>query len=162
MIVFDTCSLVNLVNGRSLNEVLQLPGFQFSIGNIVLDEYSKVESQLNLLKPLLKKGFIRHIEEDVDINLFMQLKQKFQLGDGETESIAHCIQEGFSLSSDDSKARKSATSELGSVRVLGSIHLLRETVKNNIMKCDDAMAAYKIMILKGAFLPKIEKGYFCL
>lgn len=160
-IVFDSSSIINLINGEVLNDILKLQGYIFYIGNIVLEECSRVQSQKDVIEKYIQEGKIKLIEEDVDLTVFRTLKTKYNLGDGETECIGYCKGTAFKLSSDDGKARRDATTELGASHVTGSIFLLREAVRFQIIECRSAKSAFLFMKIKGGFLPEVADEYFC-
>lgn len=160
-IVIDTCSLINMMNGQVLSEILTLTSCKFYIGNLVYDEVSQVKSQKETIDNSINLGNLILISNDVPLSQFLSLKRKYQLGDGETESIGHCLNHGYQLSSDDFKARTSGGKELIQANVIGSLYLLREAVRQKIVACNDAMSAYTIMKIKGGFLPEIDESYLC-
>ncbi len=94
--------------------------------------------------------------------LISELKVKYRLGLGETECIALCKSCRKAICTDDLKARKFSSLELGTSQVFGSLSLLREAVKTGTISCLDALNSYNAMMEKGAFLPKdLTADYFC-
>jgi hypothetical protein len=159
-VVLDSCSLVNLINGDLVEEIIKIPNCNFLLGQIVYEECCEIESQKLIIDRAIELSKFKLVP-DVDIDQFIQIKQKYQLGDGETESIVNCFNNDFILSSDDLKARQCAVKELGTDRVIGCLYLTRETARNNIITCDEALNAYLIMKVKGGFLPIVDDNYFC-
>lgn len=160
-VVTDTCSLINLINGGVIREILSIPGYVFYIGNIVYDEVTVIQSQKNIIDDLINSGKIIQIIEDVPIHDFKILKKQYGLGDGETESIAHCKNNKYHISSDDQKARICGGKELSETSVIGSLFLLREAVRLKIINCNDAKSAYLLMKIQGGFLPTVDESYLC-
>jgi predicted nucleic acid-binding protein len=160
-VVLDACSLINLINGDVLGKILRIPGFTYLIGIIVNEECCEIENQKIIIEDFVRAGLLKIHDKDVELSAFVALKTKYQLGDGETESIALITENGHSISSDDAKARSSALYEVGTSRVIGSLFLLRQAVRDKLMSCDDAKTAFLLMKVKGGFLPNIDDEYFC-
>jgi predicted nucleic acid-binding protein len=161
-IVCDTCSLVNLLNGKKLAFVLNIPGTIFLIGPLVYREVCKVEGQKKIIDDLLACGKLKMWVEEINIELLSKLYSLYSLGDGETECIAICIENNVEMCSDDRKARMAGENELMKEKVMGSLRLLKMAVGADLIKCSDAKIAYHEMRAKGGFLPKnVENAYFC-
>jgi predicted nucleic acid-binding protein len=62
---------------------------------------------------------------------------------------------------DDKRARTVAKSLLGAHSVIGVLALLQKCVKTKLLLEDQAWAAYQQMLSRGAFLPVLDKSYFC-
>lgn len=86
-ICFDSCSIINLINCNRLNEVLNIPNFEFYLGQSVYDELCKVEDQCMKIDTLLNNGSLRLYQGDVDVLKLEELFNLYGLGDGETEAI---------------------------------------------------------------------------
>ena len=160
-ILFDACSVINLVNGNQFNSVLSLAGYDFFIGPAVYNEVAEVEYQKKIIDDFIASGKIQLWEEEIGINLLSRLYSKYGLGDGETESITICIGSNLLFCCDDNKARNAGKVEFGETRVMGSLRLLKLAVSENIIKCNDAEFSYLEMKFKGGWLPKIDHAYFC-
>ena len=160
-IVADTCSLINMMNGQVFNEILSLNSHRLYIGNLVYDEVTQVPSQKQMIDDAIQNGDLILITTDVPVLQFLSLKDRYHLGDGETESIGHCTNYNYVLSSDDNKARTCGGKELTSANVVGSLYLLRDAVRQNLVDCNSAMSAYTIMKIKGGFLPEVDETYLC-
>lgn len=162
VIVFDSCSLINLINGNQLDAILLLPGFTFIIGELVYAEVSKIPFQKIIVDKKIASNEIHLFAGELPLDLLSNLFAKFCLGDGETECICISSVYGYRICSDDNKARKAIISEVGLDNLMGSLRLLKMAVSHNVIICRDAKFSYLEMKLKGAYLPNnIEDSYFC-
>ena len=153
-LAIDACSLIILDKGGMLGKVLALVSHEFFVGSFVKDECG------TLLDAYLQQGVLKKLpDERLALHDFVKLLDRYDLGYGETECIAFCTSEGLSLCSDDAKARKAAEIELGASRVVGTLYLLRECVRSNLLTKAEAMLAYELMKVRGAFLPDWPDGY---
>jgi len=159
-IVLDACSIINLLNGEVLQKVVSIQGINFYVGEYLYDEEILDVPQKLKVQSLIVNNFISIIESSVSVSQFKALKDTYELGDGETECIAICLNTGYNIATDDKKARESAHTELGD-KVVGSLFLLRESVRTGMLSCDDAKTSFQLMKHKGGFLPKIDLDYFC-
>jgi len=150
----DSCTLIILDKGGVLEKVFALGGHEFFVGSFVKDECG------TLLDSYLQQGILKRLpDERLSLHDFVDLLGRYDLGYGETECIAFCISEGLSLCSDDARARKAAEIELGASRVVGTLYLLRECVRSNLLTKAEAVLAYEQMKVRGAFLPDWPEGY---
>jgi predicted nucleic acid-binding protein len=67
---------------------------------------------------------------------------------------------GLSVCTDDGRARAAVANEIGSVRLTGSIGLLKSAVHQGLLSASDAYVAYQLMIASGGFLPRLPPHYF--
>lgn len=162
-IALDTCSLVNLMNGNQLDAVLSISNKSFVISPSVYKETTKIPTQKEVIDEYLASGQLRISESELDVSLLSNLYENYNLGDGETESIAICKNNPSTLlCCDDKKARTAAGKEMDSTNIIGSLRLLKIAVGEEIIKCTDAQISYLEMKFKGGFLPKgIDNHYFC-
>ena len=160
-IILDACSIINLINGGLLQKVVTLASIQFHVGEILLEDEILNEVQKIKVNTLVVEGNISVLEASVSLSEFTRIKGRYNLGKGEVECIALCKRLQYSISSDDLKARNSAINELGKHAVKGTLFLIRELVRDGAISCEEAMTAYRSMIVKGAFLPTVDEHYFC-
>jgi|ERR1700722_274216 len=153
--MIDACSLINLHKGGVLDVVLKLEAHEFFVGAFVEEESGP------FLQPYYERSLLTKLsDQKVSSSAFYEILSRYDLGFGETECIVFAVMDKMSVCSDDLKARKAATSELGDGRVIGTLFLLRECVKSEVMTPGDARGAYEQMRTKGAFLPDLQEGYF--
>lgn len=157
MYVFDACALVNLTNGRVLDTVLQLPSDSFIICSSVRTEAKSIAT---IVDNLVAQGAIIIVDDSaIDAGEYLNLKETYGLGDGETECIAAVLHNDHIVVFDDRAARTAARSVLGQARVTGSIGLLRQCVDQNLLTRDEAYAAFEIMKAQGGYLPNMSIDY---
>lgn len=122
--IIDCCSLINLYTGwRGLNELRSLPGTWY-VGDTVLDQEAQytrdqdaegkiITVALDLRQAEVSGAILRAtLDTPAEIDLYVDLSQ--ELDDGEAQAMAIAKARGFTLLTDDAKARKLAQSvELG-------------------------------------------------
>jgi predicted nucleic acid-binding protein len=154
-VIFDACSLINLTNGQVLSHVLQL-GDQYVVGPIVSGEVGLEE-----IERALGDGQVFPLDDSqLNAEDFLALVEEHRLGDGESECILAARQFGYTVCTDDGKARELTTKLLGASRLTGSLGLLRRAVSKGILKIGEAYNAYQRMISAGAFLPRLPSDFF--
>ncbi len=157
-IILDACTAINLVNGDALGVAIGLPDCRFIIGPQSLDECGSAKP---MLQGLIDAGSLL-LQEDNELSssLFLELLAQYSLGDGETETLTFSKMFGYTICTDDKKARHVANQMFGADRVTGSLGLLRRAVQQGMVTPNDAHAAYKKMISAGAFVPDIPLTFF--
>lgn len=160
-LILDACTIINLINGQALDKVAQMLSYTFYISDFLLEQELLSNSHKIFIEALLLQGKITLITSDTALSEFTGLKSKYNLGDGETECIALCKKHNYSIATDDRKARINAVKELSEDRVVGSLYLLREAVRNNILTCEQGVTSYLLMKAEGGFLPKVDEKYLC-
>ena len=152
--LFDACALLNLANGGILKITLSLPGNGFFLCSVARREARSISTFLNTL---IASGALRLIEDDeIPAATFLDLKERYGLGDGETECIVASMARDCALVFDDQKARRVAQELLGPARVTGSIGILRVCVTQGLLSKAEAFGAYKIMKAVGGYLPEMQ------
>jgi predicted nucleic acid-binding protein len=128
-----------LINGNLLQIVVDLPTFFFFVGDNVIDQ--EILDQVQRLKvvTIIGENKIKLLDSNVTFSQFTHLKKKYNLGDGETECMALCKNYGYVIASDDQKARTSSIVELGEGRVIGSLYLIRQCVRELLIDCESAV-----------------------
>lgn len=120
-IILDSCSVINLINGEVFDKIFQLENYCFHLGLIVQEECYKEPEQIPSIELAIHNNGLLLFEKDVEIDKYKEYKRKYNLGDGETESIISALDHNMILSSDDNKARRCAALEIGENRVVGSL-----------------------------------------
>jgi predicted nucleic acid-binding protein len=155
LIVCDACALINLDRGGVFTLGQELPCGRFCFGRAVLDEL-EADPQHNapwqqrctlvapdLLATELSAGLATH-----------------RLGAGETECLLLAQRDGYTLMSDDRRARLVATEQLGADRVVGSIAWLSHLVREGVLAAPAALTHYTAMRMAGAYLPRMTDEEF--
>lgn len=151
--LFDACALFNLSNGGVLTHALALPASDFLICTAVQRETPTIKETLQLFA---QAGALHHIDDNaISASQFLEIKEKYNLGDGETECIVFAMNNSCMLVFDDRAARKVASRIIGSKRVTGSIGILCACVSHSLLTKNDAYEAYIAMKNMGGFLPEM-------
>lgn len=160
-VILDASSIINLINGDMLQRTATIPAMSFYVGDGLLETEILNDFQKIMLDTLIADGKIGLLETSISLSEYVKLKDKYDLGSGETECIALCRSYRYIICSDDKKARKAASAELGESNVIGSLFILKEAVKHEIVTCNAAKESFALMKHKGGFLPNIPVDYFC-
>ena len=159
-VILDACSAINLSKAGALEVVLNLKGYTFSMG-----PQAQAECEANYPQPLreaLCAGEIATADDSrIPAATYIELLEKYRLGEGETECITFAKHEtGLIVCTDDGAARKASQHALGRDRVCGSLSLLKECVREGLLTSEGAFATYELMKAKGAYLPSIDSNFF--
>lgn len=156
--VLDASCLINLISGERICAVLGLAAYSFLIGPIVRSECIEYRDKIDTL---LQSGSLTEFKDEaISGSLFLELMNKYNLGDGETECLAYCINSGALMACDDKRARNVAEQELGPDYVTGTLTLLNHCVSDGILTSEEAYEGYEMMRRRGAFLPRIGQDFF--
>lgn len=151
--LFDACALLNLSNGKVLDCALALPASGFLLCNAVNKETPTIRENLELL---VQQGAFHQIDDtEISASQFLEIKGKYNLGDGETECIVFASNHSCTLVFDDLAARKVAIKLIGASRVTGSIGILRKCVTHSLLTKEDAYKSYLAMKAMGGYLPEM-------
>lgn len=162
-IILDTCSIVNIINGDFIDHLMIHPTHNFYVGESLFEYELLNPTQKIVIGLLVSSRQIKLLPEDISISDFQKYYLKYDLGLGETESIILCKKLGYAICTDDLKARKSSTVELGKKNVVGTLFLIKECVKSKVITCDQALSIYKRILICGGYVPKgLTADYFCM
>jgi len=158
-LIFDASSLINLINGEGFDVVLTIQDHQFYLGPLVYSECgpdceAKIKGAFDNNKLTLLN------DNETTSSVFLDLLQRFRLGEGETECLAFSVGTDFGICSDDRRARQISESIIGKEKVTGSLGLLREAVQVGIVTAEEAFQTYIRMKAAGGFLPDIDLVFF--
>jgi predicted nucleic acid-binding protein len=158
-IITDASSIINLDNAKALDLVAQLPNRTLWLSPLVISECEPTcAAEIFRLKDLERIQFVN--PERVPADLFLQILADHELGEGETECLALCLQGPYVLCCDDHKARRIAIELIGANRVIGSLRLLRWLVVEKLASAEDVYHIYEAMRAAGGFLPSIDRSWF--
>ena len=158
--LLDSSSVINLHNADALGLVARLERCRFWLPPMVVGE-CQVGSAAALLE-LQATDAIGFLDDDmVPTEVFLELLERHDLGNGETECIAICQINGHGLCCDDRKARELARALFGPDRAIGTIRVLRWCVEEGLIDCQGAHALFRGMVGAGGFLPPIDRSFFC-
>jgi predicted nucleic acid-binding protein len=157
-LLIDTCSLVNLHNCGHLKVVCQIVPLRVS--PIVLGECSALCAAEII--DLAQNGNVAFVPDDqIDADRYLDLVGQYDIGNGEIEALVVCEAHSESFCSDDGAARKLGRELLGEGKICGSLALLKRAVEAELLSCEVAFGGYGRMVQEGAWLPPLERDYFC-
>lgn len=159
-IVFDACSIINLLKADVLQKTLTIPDDNFYIGELLLHQELLIEVQKIKVETFVVSNKIKILESTFSLSEFNRIKSLYNLGVGESECIALCKKLHYSIATDDQAAREAAKKELGRERVIGSIGILYRLISHGISTIEEAYQSYLLMLKGGAFLPRLEIASF--
>jgi predicted nucleic acid-binding protein len=158
--LFDTCSVINLVNADALELACTLGGVEWWLPPTVVDEAGTTCAAA--LLDLQQRGRIRFVDDhEVDGDRYLALLEEHKLGAGETECLAISLTTDHHICCDDRKARRAAVTLIGQERVFGTVRLLRWCVEQRLIVCSEAKRLLRTMREMGGFLPDTPQTFFC-
>jgi predicted nucleic acid-binding protein len=153
IVILDASTLINLVNGEVLAEVLSIPGVTFQMSAVVRTESKSIADAIDAA---IAEGRIGLVDDSlISISAFREAKRQMQLGDGETECILAAAWMCCAIGCDDRAARKHAKQRLGADKLMGSIGLLRMAIDAGLLSSEAAFASYGLMGARGGYLPQL-------
>ena len=158
-VVLDACTIITLDGCGALDVILLIEGYDFYLGPIVEGE-CRPGCGTALDGHIAAKRLTRVPVADVPATLFLDLLQRYRLGDGETECLTVCGGLDYLIATDDMAARRAATELYGAEKLTGSVGLLRIAVTRGLLTPSAAMGYYNRGRRAGAFLPDIGEDYF--
>ncbi len=158
IVILDASTLINLVNGEVLAEILNIPGAAFQMSAAVRSESKSIALAIDAA---VASGSLGLVDDSlISVTAFREAKRLMELGDGETECIMAAAALGCSIGCDDRAARRHATQRLGADRLMGSIGLLRMAIGARLLDPEAAFASYSLMIARGGYLPQLALSEF--
>lgn len=159
LVLLDTSTLINLVNGGVLATVLNIPHLTFMVSTGVRNESSSIAKAVDIA---VEGGHLGLVDDAlITAKAFMSAKRDMGLGDGETECILVAEVLVCQVACDDRLARTWSIRRLGEPgRVTGSIGLLRTACEAGLLAPDDAFKAYELMRSLGGYLPQVDPDQF--
>jgi predicted nucleic acid-binding protein len=159
-VVIDACSVINLTNVGALEHALSLTKCRLAVGPLVLTEcHGDAAAQVAAAQVDGLLDFVN--DDDFPADLYLQLLDEHELGEGETECIAIAQLEGLTVCCDDRRARRIARELLGEERVVGSLRLLKWCVEEEVITCEKAHEYALQMRAAGGFVPAMGHEFFC-
>ena len=138
-----------------MGAIVSLPVTLYVVGPLV-------ESESMTIAQILAQHFssgklVRLRNEDLDAVAFLELVDKYGLGEGETECLAHALASSdLIVCTDDRKARGIVTALIGRPRLTGTIGLLLRCFRSGAIEGEELLRSHKMMVEAGAFLPRIR------
>lgn len=158
IVILDASTLINLVNGGVLAQVLFLPGRAFQVSSVVRSESRSIARAIDGAVACQAISLVN--DSLITASEFAAAKAEMNLDDGETECILAAQKMGAVVATDDRAARVKAAGKLGSQNVSGSIGLLKMLVAAGSLSPQEAYDAYQLMKERGGFLPDLKLSDF--
>ena len=156
--IFDASCIINLLNGDSLEAILNLREHSFLIGPIIKSECITDQDAIN---NFINKNMLTEIGADeISGGVFLQLLYQHKLGEGETECLTYCLSSDTLMACDDKRARRIGKQELGEHRVTGTLALLKTCIQKRVFTDTEALMKVEQMRSRGAFLPIVDVDFF--
>jgi predicted nucleic acid-binding protein len=157
-VILDASTLINLVNGEVLGQVLSLPGQAFQVSSVVRDESRSIARAID--SAVASQAISLVNDTLITASEFAVAKAEMNLDDGETECILAAQKVGAVVATDDRAARIKAEVKLGAQNVCGSIGLIKMAVAAGLLSSQAAYDAYQLMKQRGGFLPDMQLSDF--
>lgn len=155
ILISDTNILIDMEEGQLIEQFFQLP-YEFTVPDILFSE--ELEAQhAHLVDMGLKQ---KPLTEESVISVF-SIKQQFDgLSINDCFALKLAEQENCPLLTGDRLLREVA--EKSGVEVMGSLWLMREMLRNELLSLNGAKIAHQKMLNAGRRLPKWEttKDFF--
>ncbi|OLL29454.1 hypothetical protein BTH42_22245 [Burkholderia sp. SRS-W-2-2016] len=153
IVILDASTLINLANGEVLATVVRMPDVRFCISEAVRKESKTVSREI---EAAVNRGEVEWVDADcIDADEYETALATWGLGAGETECFLAALKLQCEVACDDGAARKTILRHSQTIRLTGSIGLLRMAIHGSHLSREDAFTAYKLMKVRGGFLPEI-------
>lgn len=158
-LIIDASSIINLDNAEVLAPAVGLQGRNFCVSPLVIGECDpQCAASLAMLR---QSGGLRFVDpEEISAELFLDLLERYELGEGETECLALALVSPYVFCCDDNKARNVGVQLIGQDRVVGSLRILKWMVACDLVSSQEAFALYLAMKEFGGYLPVMAQGWF--
>ena len=158
-LIIDASSIINLENAGALEIVARLENRNLCLSPLVIGECQPTcAAKLAELEQQHAVWFVD--PEKVSAEVFLELLEDHELGEGETECLALALGHQFVFCCDDQKARQIGIGLIGADRVVGSLRLLKWCVEDGHLSVGEAFALYERMKAAGGFLPDLDQSWF--
>lgn len=154
-VVCDACVLINLLIAGQDGLLRNLKGYRFVATTVVIHEVQD-EKQARDLKGWLERGVVTEVPlmQDKERGLLTVLSK--DLDDGEANSLALAAGRGYLWATDESGiAQHLSCQYLGPNRILSTIWLLKEGIRQGLLDVEGADAVLK-KLKKNRFRANIE------
>ena len=166
--ILDACVLINLLASGRAGDIMSESGYQFGICSVVRNESIYLRAtDLNAppeevkLDAYLESNRLTAFELSSDEEKELYVDYATQLDDGEAMSLALVHSRGFSMASDDRKARRLFTEEIGDLkRLLSTSRILKEWSEKAAMNTADVKQVLTDVSRRGRFFPNSGDTHF--
>ena len=166
--ILDACVLINLLATGRAEDILSESGYQFGICPVVKNESIYLRARdLNAppeevkLDAHLKSNRLTVFELSNDEEKELYVDYATQLDDGEAMSMALAYSRGINMASDDRKARRLFTEEIGDPkRLLSTPQILKEWSEKAGMNAANMKRVLMDVSRRGRFFPNPDDAHF--
>lgn len=152
--IIDTCSLINLIRSGGASTILRGISIEVWFQGLVEDE---IVLDKPALDDLVEKGLLHKFDgSGLSATFVGTLAGEHEIGVGEAECLAVCVNYGTTFISDDRKARSVAQHLLGTSQVIGVIGLLCKCIDIGVIDTSQAMVWLYTAQSLGGFLPNFD------
>lgn len=142
-VITDTSTLVNFLRIDRVDLLAGLSSYRFVVTDHVRSEVTSIyQDQLTNFEFAIFSGHIVAItvDDSTTLELFRDLKKEFDLGAGETASIAVALLRGVPLAIDDRLARKKVAARYPQIQLIDTVGLVVEAIKSQLLTVTEADA----------------------
>lgn len=158
IVIVDASTLLNLANGEVLGKILHLPNISFQVSSVVRRESRTIAVAID---DAVAGGSLSLVDDSlISASAFTSAKSAMRLDDGETECIIAAEAISCTVACDDKAARRHIKRRMGAYRLTGSIGLMKRAISAGLLPRTAAYDAYKLMVARGGFLPRMEENDF--
>ena len=168
VVILDSCVLINLLATRKASRIASESAYQFGICSVVENEsiYLRAADLGAPIEPVKLSPYVEsgefavfkirgHAEQELYVDYAAELD------DGEAMSLALVRSRGFSMATDDRKARRLFTEEIAdSNRLLSTPQILKDWSEKAGLDAAGLKQMLTEVSQRGRFLPNSSDAYF--
>ena len=158
ILVLDASTLINLANGEVLDTVLNIPDVEYHVSTVVRQESRTVARAIDDAVAARRLSLVD--DTLISIVSFAEIKERYNLDDGETECLLAAQAMDCWVACDDAAGRAAVGAVLGGARLKGSIGLLKMAITAGLITSGEAFTAYTLMRNRGGYLPVLQATDF--
>jgi hypothetical protein len=166
--ILDACVLINLLATGRAQDIMSESGYQFGICSVVKNESIYLRSTDSIAPPeevkldaYLESDRLTVYELSGDAEKELYVDYAVELDDGEAMSLALAYSRGFSMASDDRKARRLFTEEIADLkRLLSTSQIVKEWSEKAGLNPAELKHILMEVSRRGRFFPNSGDTYF--
>jgi hypothetical protein len=166
--ILDACVLINLLATGRAREIMSESEHQFGICSVVRNESiylraadSGAPPEEVKFDPYVESGHLTVYELSGDAEKELYVDYAAELDDGEAMSLALVHSRGFSMASDDRKARRLFTEEIADLkRLLSTSQILKDWSERAALNPAELKQVLTEVSRRGRFVPNSGDAHF--
>ena len=159
-ILLDACDLLNLYGTGEIESILSHLPYRFVAGARALREAQWVRAEGEAererveVRPLIEAGLLAEesLQGQAETDLFIEFG--LLIDDGEAETLALAVARGYSVATDDRKARRIAAERLTGAQLLGTLELLHEWQVRTGLENAAMREILRRMAFRSSYIPR--------